>query len=91
MTWPVSTVDLRILDPTEWRRAIEDEFEMLAPRSTFLLVAEHDPAAILRASRQVCGDGFAWAPIEEGPELWRYAIETRDVAAQRSELPGSPS
>ena len=68
-----TTIDLRRIDPTEWRRAFHDELDALGAQDAFVLVTNHEPTNILNGCRTEC-DPFQWQTLENGPSIWRIRI-----------------
>lgn len=67
-------LDLRRIDPTDWRRAISDEFDALPISHGFVLATDHAPRAILEGCRSECGEEVTWQPLELGPTDWRHQV-----------------
>lgn len=70
----VGVVDVRGLPCILRHAAIMDRFDALRPGESFLIVNDHEPAA-LRTRFDVRAEWpFAWVDEERGPEDWRVRV-----------------
>lgn len=67
-------VDLRMYDPVDWRPILSGVIDDLAPGDGFILVSDHDQAAILSGCRHEHGDIFTARILASGPAVWQTTV-----------------
>jgi uncharacterized protein (DUF2249 family) len=68
-------LDVRPVAPKDRFETIMGAYESLPHGGTLDLIVDHDPKCMyytLKATR--AGDGFVFAYLEDGPEVWRVAV-----------------
>jgi uncharacterized protein (DUF2249 family) len=68
-------VDVRQIVPRERHPLIFKTFDGLALGGSLILVNDHDPRPLQYQFMHERPNQFAWAYLEEGPEVWRVKIE----------------
>ncbi|MDN5794759.1 MAG: DUF2249 domain-containing protein [Intrasporangium sp.] len=62
-------------------------FDGLTEGSQFILVADHDPTPLKYMLNAERPGQVSWAPIEQGPELWRVEVGRTQSPTARIALP----
>lgn len=75
-------VDVREIPPPERHPLIFDTFESLAPGEQMILVNDHDPKPLHYQFMFERPGTFKWTYLEQGPEVWRVAIERVEATDQ---------
>lgn len=80
----MSIVDGREI-PTERRvQEILVHLASLQPGDNLVLIAPHQPAKLLRKLHLELPNRLNWAPLEKGPEVWRWQFAGRNPAQTRT-------
>jgi len=75
-TIPSSTVDIRRLGACADRKALVlAAFDALSRGETLVVVNDHMPNGLRMHLEELRPGAFGWAPIEEGPEVFRVEIK----------------
>ncbi len=77
MTNFTAQVDARLYEPRDKHPAIFNTFEALKPGEKMELINDHDPRPLHYQFIIELPDSFEWEYLEEGPEVWRVAIEKK--------------
>lgn len=72
-----SKVDAREYPPREKHAVIFDTFHNLKKGEKMELTNDHDPRPLHYQMLAEYKDQFEWEYLEEGPEVWRVAIEKK--------------
>lgn len=70
-------VDARKYPPREKHDVIFKTFEGLKTGEKMELINDHDPKPLHYQMMAEYTDQFGWEYLEEGPEVWRVAIEKK--------------
>lgn len=70
----IPALDVRCIAPRDKHSAIFQQFDALAPGASFVLVNDHDPIPLYYQFEGTRTGQFAWAYLEQGPEVWRVRI-----------------
>ncbi|MCR1899610.1 DUF2249 domain-containing protein [Irregularibacter muris] len=70
-------VDAREYPPKDKHAVIFDTFEGLKKGEKMELTNDHDPKPLYYQMSAEYTDQFEWEYLEEGPEIWRVAIEKK--------------
>lgn len=70
-------VDARDYEPKDKHRVIFETFDSLNPGEKMELVNDHDPRPLHYQMIAEMDGQFEWEYLEEGPEVWRVAIEKK--------------
>ena len=68
-------LDVRQVPPRERHPKIFRIFDGLAAGEAILLVNDHDPKPLYYTFAAERAGTFEWKYLEEGPEVWRVAIQ----------------
>ena len=71
------TLDVRPIPPRDKHRRIHELFAGLAPGQALALINDHDPKPLYYEFAAERPGTFAWAYLEQGPEVWRVRITRR--------------
>jgi len=63
-----------VIPPRERHPRIFQEFELLAPGESFILVNDHDPKPLFYQFQMEREGQFSWDYLQEGPEEWQVRI-----------------
>lgn len=75
------TLDVRPVEPRDRFQAIMGAYGALPPGASMELVVDHDPRCMYHTLEATEGaDSFAFAYLENGPEVWRVAVTRRAAA-----------
>lgn len=72
-----ATVDARKYEPKEKHPTIFNTFFSLKPGEKMELVNDHDPRPLYYQFIIEYPEQFEWEYLEQGPEVWRVAIERK--------------
>jgi uncharacterized protein (DUF2249 family) len=72
-----SQIDARQYAPKDKRKAIDRTFEALNPGEKMELINDYDPKPLYHLFNSEIPNKFSWEYLEEGPEVWRVAIEKK--------------
>lgn len=72
-----SQVDARLYEPRDKHTVIFQTFDALLPGEKMELINDHDPRPLHYQFIMEMPDRFEWTYLEEGPEVWRVAIEKK--------------
>lgn len=70
-------VDVRKFAPKDKQPMIFKTFDGLKPGEKMELINDHDPSPLRYKFMAELPEKFEWNYLEEGPEVWRVAIEKR--------------
>lgn len=70
-------VDARIYPPRDKHNVIFDTFNKLNKGEKMELINDHDPRPLHYQMLAEYSGQFEWEYLEEGPEVWRVAIEKK--------------
>ena len=70
-------VDARKYEPRDKHAVIFQTFLDLKPGEIMELINDHDPRPLHYQMDAEYTDQFQWEYLEEGPEIWRVAIEKK--------------
>lgn len=70
-------VDARDYEPKDKHRVIFETFDSLNSGEKMELVNDHDPRPLHYQMIAEMDGQFEWEYLEEGPEVWRVAIEKK--------------
>ncbi|MHB1491722.1 MAG: DUF2249 domain-containing protein [Cellulomonas sp.] len=73
-------IDVRAEIPRTRHALIFQTFAELPAGTAFVLVNDHDPKPLYYQLAAENTDQFTWDYLEEGPEVWRVRIGTREAA-----------
>jgi uncharacterized protein (DUF2249 family) len=76
------TIDIRTLGPCADRKAhVLAAFDALPPGGRLEVVNDHRPLGLLRHFEEMRPEGFVWAALEDGPDVFRVEITRRPAPA----------
>jgi len=70
-----TTIDVRQIAPRDRHATIFSTFERLAPGAALEIVNDHDPKPLHYQFQAERPGTFAWTYLEDGPDVWRVAIQ----------------
>jgi len=70
-------VDARQYEPKDKHPVIFNTFSSLKPGEKMELINDHDPRPLHYQFIMEMPDQFGWEYLEQGPEVWRVAIEKK--------------
>lgn len=70
-------VDARKYSPKDKHNVIFQTFENLKPGEKMQLINDHDPKPLQYQFSAEMPEQFGWEYLEQGPEVWRVAIEKK--------------
>ena len=74
MTATATSLDVRVLPCEQRRELIFSTFDALAVGAAMEIVNDHDIKPLYGLFQSVVPGKFAWAYVQQGPDLWRVAI-----------------
>jgi uncharacterized protein (DUF2249 family) len=72
-----ASVDARTYAPRDKHPTIITAFSNLKPGEMMELINDHDPRPLHYQFIMEMPDQFVWEYIEQGPEVWRVAIQKK--------------
>jgi uncharacterized protein (DUF2249 family) len=72
-----SQVDASLYEPKDKHPVIFNTFAALLPGEKMELINDHDPRPLHYQFIIEMPEQFEWSYLEEGPEVWRVAIEKK--------------
>ena len=82
-------LDVRVLPCEQRRELIFSTFDSLAVGTAMEIVNDHDIKPLYGLFQNVVPGKFAWAYVEQGPDLWRVAITKLAAATTGGQCCGS--
>ena len=73
----VKTINVPDYPPREKHPTIMNAFDELKPGEVMQIVNDHDPKPLQYQFMVERTDQFIWEYLEEGPEIWRIAVEKK--------------
>lgn len=70
-------VDAREYEPKDKHRVIFETFNSLKPGEVMELVNDHDPKPLYYQFEVELTGKYGWEYLQEGPQVWRVAIEKK--------------
>lgn len=67
-------IDLREIAPRNRHSLVFEGFDALKAGEALELVNDHDPVPLRYQLDVRAPGGFAWSPLEAGPDVWRVRI-----------------
>ncbi|EEG78930.1 DUF2249 domain-containing protein [Dethiobacter alkaliphilus] len=71
-------VDVREYPPKDRQAKIFGTYDSLKPGEQMELVNDHDPKPLRHMFMAELPDQFIWNYLEEGPDVWRVAIQKKE-------------
>ncbi|HYH02712.1 MAG TPA: DUF2249 domain-containing protein [Bacillota bacterium] len=71
-------IDVRKYPPKEKHPMIFKTFDSLKPGEQMELINDHDPSPLRYQFMAELPEEFNWQYLEEGPEVWRVAIQRKE-------------
>jgi uncharacterized protein (DUF2249 family) len=88
-TAAATRLDVRVLPCEQRRELIFSTFDALAVGTAMEIVNDHDIKPLQGLFQNLVPGKFAWAYVEQGPDLWRVAITKLGAAHTGGQCCGS--